>query len=127
MKRVLPLLLAALAGCAPSFDRPAFLATLVGQPEAEVVRRLGVPSRTYEADGRKFLAYSERRSELIGGGPFFGGFGSFGSGFGGSGFGGSGFGYSAAFPAEIIERDCETTLEVGGGRVLAWSLRGSAC
>lgn len=121
MKRVLPLLLAALTGCAPAFDRPAFLATLVGQPEAEVVRRLGVPSRTYEADGRKFLAYSERRSELIGGGPFFGGFGF------GSGFGGSGFGYSAAFPAEIIERDCETTIEVGGGRVVAWSLRGNAC
>lgn len=123
MKRIVPLLLTAvLAGCAPAFDRPAFLATLVGQPEAEVVRRLGVPSRTYEADGRKFLAYSERRSELIGGGPFFGGFGAFGSG-----FGGPGFGYSAAFPTQVIERDCETTFEVGAGRVLAWSLRGNAC
>lgn len=124
MKRALPLLLltAVLAGCAPPFDRPAFLTTFVGQPEADVVRRLGVPSRTYEADGRKFLAYSERRSELIGGGPFFGGFGTFGSG-----YGGSGFGYSAAFPTEIIERDCETTFEIGGGRVLAWSLRGNAC
>lgn len=122
MKRILPLLLAAvLAGCAPSFDRPAFLATLVGQPEAEVVRRLGVPSRTYEADGRKFLAYSEHQSELIGGGPFFGGFAF------GSGFGGSGFGYSAAFPTQVVERECETTFEVGGGRVLTWSLRGNAC
>lgn len=125
MKRILFLLLAAmLAGCAPAFDRPAFLATLVGQPEAEVIRRLGVPSRTYETDGRKFLAYSERQSDLIGGGPFFGGFGSFGSGFGGSGLG---FGYSAAFPTQIVERDCETTFEVAGGRVLAWSLRGNAC
>ena len=118
MKRVLPLLLAAaLAGCAPAFNRPAFLATLVGQPETELVRRLGVPSRTYETDGRKFLAYSERRSEVIGGGPFFGGFGYFGSG----------LGYGAAFPPEIIERICETTFEVGNGRVLAWSLRGNAC
>lgn len=118
MKPVLPLLLAAvLAGCAPPFDRPAFLATLVGQPEAELVRRLGVPSRTYETGGRKFLAYSEQRSNLIGGGPFFGGFGYFGSG----------VGYYGAFPPEIVERNCETTFEVGDGRVLAWSLRGNAC
>lgn len=118
MKRVLPLLLAAvLAGCAPAFDRPAFLATLVGQPEAEVVRRLGVPSRTFETGGSKFLAYSERRSDLIRGGPFVGGFGTFGLG----------LGYYGAFPPEIIERDCETTFEVGDGRVLAWSLRGNAC
>ncbi len=119
MKRISPLLLAAaLAGCAPAFDRPAFLATLVGQPETELVRRLGVPSRTYETGGHKFLAYSERRSEVIGGGPFFGGFG-FGSGLG--------LGYGAAFPSEVIEQTCETTFEVGNGRVLAWSLRGDAC
>ena len=118
MKRMLPLLLmAALAGCAPAFNRPAFLATFVGQPEAELVRRLGVPSRTYETGGRKFLAYSERRSEVIEGGPFFGGFGYYGSGFGGFG----------AFPTEVIERDCETTFEVGDGRVLGWTLRGNAC
>jgi hypothetical protein len=118
MKRVLPLLLAAvLAGCAPPFNRPAFLATLVGQPEAEVVRRLGVPSRTYETNGRKFLAYSEQRSELIEGGPAFGGFGYFGSG----------LGYYGAFPTEVIERGCETTIEVGEGRMLAWTLRGNAC
>ena len=118
MKRVLPWLLAAvLSGCAPPFDRPAFLATLVGQPEAELVRRLGVPSRTYETGGRKFLAYSEQRSDLIGGGAFFGGFGYFGPGY--DGYGG--------FPSEIIERSCETTFEVGDGRVLAWSLRGNAC
>ncbi len=118
MKPVLPLLLAAvLAGCGPAFDRPAFLATLVGQPEAELVRRLGVPSRTYETGGRKFLAYSEQRADLIGGGPFFGGFGYFGPGYGTYG----------GFPAEIIERSCETTFEVGDGRVLAWSLRGNVC
>ena len=118
MKSVLFLLLGAvLAGCAPAFDRPAFLATLVGQPEAELVRRLGVPSRTYETGGRKFLAYSEQRSDLIGGGPFFGGLGDVGPG----------YGYYGGIPTEIIERSCETTLEVGDGRVLAWSLHGNAC
>ncbi len=123
MKRsFVPLLCAALlAGCAPAFNRPAFLATLVGQPEAEVVRRLGVPSRTYEAGGRKFLAYAERRSEVITGGPFFGGFG------GGFGYYGPGFGLYSAFPSEVIERGCETTFEISDGRVLTWSLRGNAC
>lgn len=114
MKRLLcPLALAAvLAGCAPAFNRPAFLATFVGQPEAEVVRRLGVPSRTYEANGRKFLAYTEQRSDVVSAGIGFGGY-----------FGPS-FGY---FPSEVIERGCETTFEVADGRVLTWSLRGNAC
>ena len=118
MKLVLSLLLmAAVTGCAPAFDRPAFLATLVGQPEAELVRRLGVPSRTYETGGRKFLAYSEQHSDVIGGGPFFGGPGYFGSG----------YGLYGGFPTEVVERSCETTFEVGDGRVLAWSLHGNAC
>lgn len=114
MKRLMiPIIFAALlAGCAPAFNRPAFLATLVGQPEAEVVRKLGVPSRTYEANGRKFLAYSERRSEIV----------SFGVGYGG--YFGPSFGYA---PSQIIERGCETTFEIGDGRVLTWSLRGNAC
>lgn len=111
---MIPTVLAAfLAGCAPAFDRPAFLATLVGQPEAAVVRQLGVPSRTYETNGRKFLAYSERRVEVV----------PVGLGYG-YGYFGPSFGYS---PSQIIERACETTFEVGDGRVLTWSLRGNAC
>ncbi|MBC7800532.1 MAG: hypothetical protein H7Z10_07910 [Gemmatimonadaceae bacterium] len=116
-------LAALLSGCAPGFDRPAFLTTFVGQPEAEVVRRLGVPSRTYEtgskeAGGRTFLAYSDRRIDIVPGGPFFGGFGYFGGGYGR---------YGGGFPSQVIERGCETTFEVADGRVLSWSLRGNAC
>jgi len=118
MKRYLLLvpLVAALAGCAPAFNRPAFLATFVGQPEDEVVRRLGVPSRTFEANGRKFLAYSEHRTDVtsVGLGLGFGGFDGFGTG----------FGYS---PAQVTDRGCETTFEVANGRVVTWSLRGNAC
>lgn len=114
---ILVIAAALLASCAPAFDRPAFLASFVGQPEAEVVRRLGVPARTYEAGGRKFLAYSERRIDVLPTGPFFGG----------AGFIGAGYGYYGAFPQQVIERGCETTFEVGDGRVLTWSLRGSLC
>jgi len=118
MKRYLlpSLLIATLAGCSPPFNRPAFLATFVGQPEDEVVRRLGVPSRTFEANGHKFLAYAEHRTDIstVGIGFGFGGFDSFGTG----------FGYS---PSQVIDRGCETTFEVVNGRVQTWSLRGNAC
>lgn len=117
-RTAIPLLFAGLlAACGPSFDRPAFLSKLVGQPEAEVVRRLGVPSRTYETNGRKFLAYVERRADVIASPPLFAGFGYYGAG----------SGFYSAFPPQIVERGCETTFEVGDGRVLTWSLRGNAC
>ncbi len=105
------------AACTTGPDRRVVLATLVGQPEADVVRVFGVPSRTFETGGRRFLAYDERRTDVIPGGPFIGGFGYFGYGYGG--FGG--------LPAQVIERGCETTVEVVGGRVASWALRGNAC
>ncbi len=115
MRNTLPILCAVLlAACTPAIDRPAFLATFVGQPDTEVVRRLGVPSRTYEANGHQFLAYAEHRTEVLSAGVGFGGFGFFGPSFGFS-------------PSEVIDRGCETTFEVVNGRVATWSLRGNAC
>lgn len=111
------LLAALVAGCAPAFDRPAFLASFIGQPEDEVVRRLGVPSRSYETGGRTFLAYADRRVDVVPAGPFFGGFGYLGAGYGGY----------AAFPPQVITRACETTFELADGRVVTWALRGNAC
>lgn len=127
MKRALLLSTLLMAACTTGPDRAAVLNGLVGQPETEVVRVLGVPSRTYETAGHKFLAYTEQRSSYVDGG--FGGFyggGFFGGGFYGAGFG-PGFGYGYGFPAEIIPRLCETTFDVAGGRVQSWALRGNAC
>ena len=125
MTRALLLPLLALAACTTGPDRPALLNSLVGQSETEVVRVLGVPSRTYETAGHKFLAYTEQRATVVDGGPaFFGGYGGFGYGAFGPGFG---WGYGSAFPAQVIPRICETTFDVAGGRVLGWSLRGNAC
>lgn len=118
MRNTLPFLCAALlVACAPAFDRPAFLASFVGRSDAEVVRRLGVPTRTYEADGHRFLAYAEHRSEILSTGLGAGDFGGFG-------YYGSGFGFSSS---EVIDRVCETTFELVNGRVMTWSLRGNAC
>ena len=114
--RILALCLLA-GACASGPDRRLALASLVGQPETEVIRQLGVPTRSYETGGRKFIAYAEQRAELIPPVPFIGGFGYFGYGYGSFG----------SFPAQVVERGCETTFEVSGGRVVSWSLRGSAC
>ncbi len=125
MKKLFAILLTmGLASCAPPIDRSPFLNTLVGQPETEIVRRLGVPSRTYETAGHRFIAYQERRTNLYSSGPSFG-FGGFGGGFGyGGGFGGIGYGFSSS---QVVEYTCETTFEITEGRVATWSLRGNAC
>ena len=106
-----------LCACAPGMDRRAYLNTLIGQPESVAVQQLGVPSRAYETSGHKYLAFLEQRQDYLAGGPFL---------FGG-GFYGRGFGYGAVFPSEVINRVCETTLDIANGRVLSWSLRGNAC
>lgn len=109
-----------LAACAPGIDRRAYLNTLVGQPEIDAVRQLGVPGRTYDTNGHRFLAYIDQRTTYVAGGPFL-----FGGYYGGP-FGRPGFGY-AAFPQESVVRACETTLEIVDGRVANWSLRGNGC
>lgn len=102
----------ALSACGvnPGVQRRAFLASLIGQPEATAVHALGVPARTYQTGGVKFLAYEERRAAVIPGRTFLGP-----------------YGYYDAFSPEIIERGCETTLEVAGGIVRSWNLRGMLC
>ena len=109
-----------LGACSTGADRAAYLNTLVGQPQTELVRQLGVPTRSFIGDGRTFLAYDEERSSTVySGGPFF--FGGFG------GFHGGGFGYAAGLPTEVVPRHCETTFEIVNDRVATWSLRGNAC
>ena len=121
MRRAAILICLVLAACGPRFDRPAFLNSLVGAPEVEVIRVLGVPSRTYQTDGHKFLSYIEQRADYIPGGAFFGGYGG---GFYGPRFG---YGYGGGFPPSLIQRECETTIDVVNGRMATWSLRGNAC
>lgn len=111
------LLSLAVAGCVQGVPRQVYLNSLVGQSETELVRQLGVPSRTYETGGRTFIAYTEQRTDVVPTPGFFGG---------GFGFWGDGYGYGGFVP-EIYQRTCETTFEIGGGRVLSWSLRGNAC
>jgi hypothetical protein len=58
--RLAPLLL--LAACAQGPGLGERLSTFVGRSEGDLVAELGVPLRTHEADGRRFLQFEQRRS-----------------------------------------------------------------
>jgi hypothetical protein len=99
-----------LAGCADrTAERAALAGQFIGRSEAELVRDAGVPSRTVEAGGRRFVVYEERRVEYVPYGPF-----------------GRPY-YWNAGPAQAVEYTCETNFEIGGGKVVGFSLRGNAC
>lgn len=110
------LILPILAACTLAPDRRVVLNALMGQPETEAIRQLGVPDRSFESGGRRFLAFVDRSAESFGGGGFVGGYASRYGGFTGIDAGPS-----------VYERVCETTLEVAQGLVAAYSLRGNAC
>jgi hypothetical protein len=114
MRAVLIAGLLLLAACVDRLaERRAFLDTLVGTSEENLVRTLGVPTRVVEANGHRFLAYTESWVDVIPSGPvmpwgwprYWGG----------------------DFPPEVVQRVCETTLEVGDGKVRGYVLRGNAC
>ncbi len=127
--------LAMLTACAyPSPQHVQKLNAFIGKSEADLVRGYGVPTRTYETGGVKFLAYNMSRIDTIPGDGFgYGGFGYGGFGYGGFGYGG-GLGYGGpgydgfgGFGPEIVQRDCSTTFELKNATVQSWSLRGNDC
>lgn len=115
MRRLLLLvLMLVLCGCVDRLaQRQAFLNPLVGQPEHVLVQTMGVPNRTYETGGVKFLAYEERRIETLPSaypaGPWWFGW------------------YGGGFPPQVVTLVCDTTFAVQGGVVKSYTLRGNAC
>lgn len=116
-----PLALLLLAGCAAHAlaERRAYLTSLVGESEAALVRQMGVPTRTFETGGEKFLAYDTRHVDVVPGfypPPWYGpGFGPW-------------WGYPYAWsPPAVIARSCETTFEIKENKVASFSMRGDGC
>ncbi|MGH7118873.1 MAG: hypothetical protein ACREFP_07775 [Acetobacteraceae bacterium] len=97
--------------------RRAHLTSLIGESEIDLVRQMGVPTRTFTLHSEKFLAYDDRRLEFVPG--FYGGTPWWGPGWGPWGLGPS--------PPLVIARGCETTFEIQGGKVASFSLRGPDC
>lgn len=116
MRRWLALLLAiTLGACANRLAaRQAFLNQFIGHSDANLVQHIGVPTRTYETKGVKYLAYTESRVEFIpplppyGGPPWW-------------------FGAYDAAPPQVVNLVCETTFTVSDGIVKSYTLRGNAC
>lgn len=118
--------LALAAGCSTAtpaeFDRRT--AAYVGRPESAVVAELGVPSRTYDGDGRRLLQYDfARPSSTPAIFPSIGlGVGRFGRGVGvGTGLG-LGFGGYAAGPDF-----CVLVLESRNGQITGFTRNGPGC
>ncbi len=105
-----------LAGCTvgpPPDPRAPFL-PLVGQPEAALIAKLGVPTRTYTLGATTYLAYDSRRVDVVPGywgpgwGPWWGGPGGY-------------------WPPQAIRRGCEVDFSVVGGVVKSVRVVGGPC
>ena len=112
------------SGSPEEFDRR--MTAYVGRSEADLIAGMGVPNRSYEAEGRRLLQYDlAQPSSAPAVYPSIGlGFGSFGrsSGVGvGTGLG-FGFGGSGAAP-----RICTLVFETRGGQVTGFDRRGDGC
>ena len=119
--------LLALGGCAIQTEQQinAEMARHIGQSETDLVREMGVPTRSYDSAGHRFLAYYKGEQEVdnFGGGFYGTGF----SGWGGWGWGGGFYGGAFDGPSRITTHGCDTTFEVSDGRVLGFKRHGNAC
>jgi len=139
--RLIPLAaLLVLAGCeTPSPEQRKQLDSMIGQPEVNLIRQFGVPTRTFAANGHNFLAYIDNQTSYTsggngwgwgwgGGGWGWGGGPGWGGGWGGWGGGPGGWGYgSNGWGGTSYSSSCQTTFEIIDGKVSAWTMRGEGC
>lgn len=64
-----------LAGCASQQDYLNKLAIYEGMTERQLIETKGVPTHSYEVDGRKYLSYVTVRNDYYGDPGFYGGTG----------------------------------------------------
>ena len=118
MMRLAPFLLLALAACVPHPDAARRLAldAAVGESEAELLRGLGPPAAVEQNGAERRLVYL--RTDAVTDPfrpdpstvPLADAVGS-----------------AWNYPPEATLGGCATSFDVVGGRVVSWSVRGSAC
>lgn len=117
MKPVSLLPLVLLAACAQGPTLEQRLSTLIGRSEGDLVAELGVPNRTYEVEGRRFLQFEQRRTVAVSqpgfDRPFFTPYGYRWS-------------YVPAPPAYAVV-GCDVTFALRNGRVESFNFRGEGC
>ena len=115
--RFAPLTALVLAACAQGPTLEQRLSTYVNRTEGELVAELGVPVRTYDVEGRRFLQYEQRRtvaySEPGYYRPWFSPWGPQ-------------MGYWPA-PTTYAVVGCDITFALRQGRVESFSFRGQGC
>ncbi|MDN3568501.1 hypothetical protein ACFQY5_16550 [Paeniroseomonas aquatica] len=107
------------SGTPQEFDRRA--ASFVGRPEADVVAGFGVPSRTYDGDGRRLLQYELATPSAA---PAIRP--SIGLGIGGWGSG-VGLGTGLGFGGYAVPDLCVLVFESREGRIAGFSRNGPGC
>jgi hypothetical protein len=107
------MLLVPLAACASRADA---LKPLIGQPEEAVIRALGVPNRTADVNGHRFLTYETITTANFPAGPIGPVVGPYGW---------SGWGYWDG--VDTVVYPCRTTFELEKGRVIGFHLQGDGC
>jgi hypothetical protein len=118
MKHAFPIAALTLLGaCAQGPTLEQRLSTFIGRSEGDLVASLGVPNRTYDVEGRRFLQFEQRRTVAISqpgfDRPFFGPYGYR-------------FGYVPAPPAYAVV-GCDLTFALRDGRVESFNARGEGC
>lgn len=118
-RRLIVIGLVALSGCATTAGYEKMLDSWVGAQEIDLVRRWGPPQQSYEAGGRKFIAYSAQRNVYVPGvAPTYQtnviGNTAYTTAVGGS-------------PSMNISKLCITTFELDASRVVSWSYKGNDC
>jgi len=106
-----------LAGCATGPTLAERLQGFVGQSELQLVTALGVPNRTYDVEGRRFLQYEQRRVIYYQDPGFY-------RPYGGPWSQRWGWWPPPAIPATI---QCDITFDLQDSRVRGFSFRGEGC
>lgn len=116
---LIPAAAALVAGCATTGQYDRSLNALIGLREAELVQRLGRPSRVYESGGLRYVVYEQRDTAYIAGNA--NGYQTVGRGVdtrqvavGGT-------------PETAIPVQCTTTFELQDAKVVAWDHKGNYC
>ncbi|MBU3590006.1 hypothetical protein [Polynucleobacter sp. 80A-SIGWE] len=111
--------LAFLSGCATTEKYEAKLNSMIGMPESQLVEQWGIPTGMYEADGTRYLSYTNTESGYVAGTPPVTRTTMInGKAYTNTTGGTSGYGYT---------NSCTTTFMVVNKKIASWKHKGNDC
>jgi hypothetical protein len=116
LRRALLLLPLILAACAQGPGLQERLSAWIGRSEGDLVAEFGVPVRTYDVEGRRFLQFEQRRTVAVAQ-----------PGFDRPVYGPWGPRWGFPPPPAFAVIGCDLTFALRDGRVESFSFRGQGC